>query len=92
MKEKELINIISEKAEIKKYEAEKVLGVLKETIVENCKKGEKLKLHKFGTFEGIQKSARDCRNPKTGETIHVPEHIAPKFTFSDTVKKECKDM
>lgn len=52
--------------------------------------GEKVQLVGFGTFEVAERAARVARNPKTGESISVPESKAPKFkagkAFKDAVK------
>jgi DNA-binding protein HU-beta len=41
--------------------------------------GDKLTLTGFGTFEAKVREARDCKNPQTGETVHVAAHKVPHF-------------
>lgn len=43
---------------------------------------------KFGTLSGVAHAARTARNPKTGETVQVPEkHGCPKFKASKAAKE-----
>ena len=53
-------------------------------------KGEKVQLVGFGTFEIVEKAAREGRNPHTGESLHIEASKAPKFkagkAFKDAVK------
>lgn len=52
--------------------------------------GEKVQIVGFGTFETTTRSAREGRNPATGESISIPASKAPKFkagkAFKDAVK------
>ena len=54
---------------------------------EEVKKGEKVSIHGFGSFEQVKRSARKGHNPKTGEEITIPEKKAPKFTPSKVLKE-----
>lgn len=87
---KEFISKIATMGELKKIEVEKVLKAFEQVVIDICKNGDKVQLMGFGTFEGVTKAEAKKRNPKTGEEIIVPEHIAPKFKFSSNVKKEVK--
>lgn len=53
-------------------------------------KGEKVQLVGFGTFEVVERAAREGRNPHTGESLHIEASKAPKFkagkAFKDAVK------
>ena len=52
--------------------------------------GEKVQLVGFGTFETVERAAREGRNPLTGESLHIDASKAPKFkagkAFKDAVK------
>ena len=52
--------------------------------------GEKVSLTGFGTFETVERAAREGRNPLTGEALHIDASKAPKFkagkAFKDAVK------
>ena len=57
-----------------------------EAVVEALKAGDKVQLMGFGTFEVKERAARDGRNPKTGETIQIPESKKVSFTASKVLK------
>ena len=65
MNKTELIAAIAENAEISKKDAEKALKAFADVITEELKKGEKVQLVGFGTFEVSERAAREGRNPQT---------------------------
>ena len=52
--------------------------------------GDKVSIAGFGTFETVERAAREGRNPHTGESLHIEASKAPKFkagkAFKDAVK------
>ena len=50
-------------------------------------KGEKVTLPGFGTFETRERSAREGRNPQTGETMQIAASTAPAFKAGSALKK-----
>ena len=85
MNKSELIAAISEKADIKKVDAEKFLAAF-ETVSEELKEGNKIQLVGFGTFETSERAARVGKNPQTGAEIQIPASIAPKFKPGKALK------
>ena len=53
----------------------------------HLEKGEKVQLIGFGTFEVRERAAREGRNPKTNETIHIPASKVPAFKAGHEFKK-----
>ena len=51
------------------------------------KKGEKVQLVGFGTFEVRQRAARKGRNPQTKEEIKIPASKAPVFKAGKALKE-----
>lgn len=86
MNKAELIAAIAEKAELTKKDSEKALKAFIETITEELVKGEKVQLVGFGTFEVINRAAREGRVPKTNEKVQIPASRAPKFKAGKTLK------
>lgn len=86
----ELVAAIAEKAELSKKDAEKALGAFIDTVTETLKKGDKIQLVGFGSFEVKNRPARTGRNPQTKETIKIPASKAPAFKagkgFKDAIK------
>ena len=71
MNKTELVAAIAEKTELSKKDAEKALKAFTDVVAEELKKGEKIQLVGFGTFEVAERPARTGRNPMTGKTIEI---------------------
>ena len=79
MNKTELVAAVAEQADISKKDAEKVLKAFVDVVTEEMKKGEKVQLVGFGTFEVSERAAREGRNPQTGKTMKIEACKAPKF-------------
>lgn len=86
MNKAELVAVMAEKAEISKKDAEKALKAFTEVVAEEMKKGEKVQLVGFGTFEVSERAARTGRNPQTGAEMKIPASKAPKFKAGKALK------
>ena len=86
MNKTEFISAIAEKAELSKKDAEKALKAFTDVVEEELKKGEKIQLVGFGTFEVSERAAREGRNPQTGETMNIEACKAPKFKAGKALK------
>ena len=86
MNKTEFISAIAEKAELSKKDAEKALKAFTDVVEEELKKGEKIQLVVFGTFEVSERAAREGRNPQTGETMKIEACKAPKFKAGKALK------
>ncbi len=86
MNKAELVAVMAEKAEISKKDAEKALKAFTDVVAEEMKKGEKVQLVGFGTFETSERAARTGRNPQTGAEMTIPASKAPKFKAGKALK------
>ena len=86
MNKTELVAAIAEKTELSKKDAEKALKALTDVVAEELKKGEKIQLVGFGTFEVAERPARTGRNPMTGKTIEIAASKSPKFKAGKALK------
>ena len=86
MNKTELIAAVAEKAELSKKDAEKAVKALTEAVAEELKKGGKVQLVGFGTFEVSERAAREGRNPQTGETMKIEASRTPKFKAGKALK------
>ena len=86
MNKTELINAISEKAALSKKNTEIALNATLASIEEALKKGDKVVLVGFGTFEVKSRAARKGRNPQTSEEIQIPASKAPVFKAGRSLK------
>lgn len=86
MNKAELVAAIAEKAELSKKDSEKALKAFIDVVTAELKKGEKVQLVGFGTFEVSTRSARKGRNPQTKASIEIPASKAPKFKAGKALK------
>ena len=86
MNKTELVAAIAEKIELSKKDAEKALKAFTDVVAEELKKGEKIQLVGFGTFEVAERPARTGRNPMTGKTIEIAASKSPKFKAGKALK------
>ena len=71
-------SLASSTGESKRTVSNVVDGLLTE-VQKQVKKGEKVTLPGFGTWERRARSARTARNPRTGEEIQVKASKVPAF-------------
>ena len=86
MNKTELITAIAESADISKKDSEKALKAFVDVVTEELKKGEKVQLVGFGTFEVSERAAREGRNPQIGKTMKIEACKAPKFKAGKALK------
>ncbi|MBR5420062.1 MAG: HU family DNA-binding protein [Lachnospiraceae bacterium] len=86
MNKTELVAAIADKAGLSKKDAEAVISAFTDTVTKELKKGGKVQLVGFGTFEVTKRSARTGRNPQTGATMKIAASKAPKFKAGKAFK------
>ena len=86
MNKTEFIAAIAEKTELKKPDVAKVVKAFTDVVVEEMKKGEKIQLVGFGTFEAAERPERQGINPATKEKITIPAAKVPKFKAGAALK------
>ena len=86
MNKTELVAAIAESAEISKKDSEKALKAFVDVVTEQLKKGDKVQLVGFGTFDVAERAAREGRNPQTGEAMPIPASKAPRFKAGKALK------
>ena len=86
MNKTEFIAAVAENADISKKDAEKAIKAFADVVTEELKKGEKVQLVGFGTFEVSERAAREGRNPQTGKTMKIAACKAPKFKAEKALK------
>ena len=88
MNKTELVAAMAEQAEMTKKDAEKALTAFTEVVAKELKNGGQVQLVGFGTFEVSERSAREGRNPQTGEPMKIDASKAPKFKAGKALKDE----
>lgn len=87
MKKVELVEAVAEKAGLTKADATRAIDATFEAITGALVKGDKVPLVGFGTFAVSERAAREGRNPKTGETVHIAARKAVAFKAGSALKE-----
>jgi len=83
----DLVAVLADELEVSRKKAEAALNSVLEAVAVELEKGEKVVISGFGTFEVRTRVARSGRNPRTGETITVPEQKTPAFRAGKQLKE-----
>ena len=86
MNKTELVAAMAEQTNLSKKDAEAALKAFIDVVSAELKKGEKVQLVGFGTFEVSERAAREGRNPQTGETMEIKASKTPKFKAGKALK------
>jgi DNA-binding protein HU-beta len=87
MTKAELVSLMASKAGISKNVAEKALKAFTEGVTEALRKGDRVSLVGFGSFEVSTRAARKGRNPRTGQVIEIKAAKVPKFRAGRALKE-----
>ena len=86
MNKTELIAALAAKSGASKKDAEAVLSAFVDVVGDTLKKGDKISLVGFGTFEARQRAAREGKNPQTGAKIKISATTVPAFKAGKALK------
>ena len=91
MNKTELIAAVAEQSGLSKKDAEAAVNAVFDSVKDALAEGDKVSLIGFGTFSVKTRAARTGLNPRTKETIEIPESKVPAFKagkgFKDVVNK-----
>ncbi len=90
MNKSELVASVAEKAGISKKDADKAVAAVFDSVVEALKKGDKVAVIGFGTFEVRERAARDGINPLTKAPIKIAASKNPVFKAGKAFKEAIK--
>jgi len=60
-------------------DAEIIVDTIFDSMIESLAQGERIEIRGFGSFAVKHRDPREGRNPKTGETVHIPAKRMPHF-------------
>src|SRR5881397_4163907 len=72
MTKAELVDEVARVVQLTKKQAETIVNIVFDSIVESLRAGQKIELRGFGSFRLRSRKSRTGRNPKTGEKVEVP--------------------
>lgn len=87
MTKAELVEDVARAAELTKKDAERLVEIVFESIIETLNRGEKIELRGFGSFRVRERGARRGRNPKTGDPVNIPAKRVPYFKPGKELKE-----
>ena len=87
MKKDDLAMFVAEKTAVSQKAAGESINAVFEGIGSALEKGDSLSLIGFGSFKVVERAAREGRNPRTGEKLHISASKAVKFTAGKVLKQ-----
>ena len=84
----ELVDAIASSANISKTDAENALNAFINAVQDAVSGGDKVTLPGFGSFQPTLRKARTGIDPRTRETVQIPERKAAKFTVGSKFKAQ----
>ncbi|HEX9371700.1 MAG TPA: HU family DNA-binding protein [Roseiflexaceae bacterium] len=90
MQKTDFVKSVAEQAGVSQKEAKQVVDAALDIITDTLKKGEKVTLTGFGTFEVRQRQEREGVNPQTRAKIKIAATKTPGFSASSTLKEAVK--
>src|SRR5918996_5063353 len=91
MTKAELVEDVARAAELTKKDAERLVEIVFESIIDTLNQGEKIELRGFGSFRVRERGARRGRNPKTGDPVSIPAKRVPYFKPGKELKELIND-
>ena len=79
MNKNDIAEVVAEATDTSKADAAKAVDCVFETISGALKNGDGVQLIGFGNFSVADRTAREGRNPRTGETLQIAASKQPKF-------------
>jgi len=86
----EFVDQVADRAGLSKRDAGEAVDAVLETIENTLSRGGEISFSGFGKFSVSNRSAREGRNPATGERIQIAASKVPKFTAGAGLKKAVK--
>ena len=90
MNKQSIVEVVAEAIGATKASAEKAVDVMVDSIISGLKKGDDVSIAGLGIFVVKARKAREARNPRTGESVHVPAMNVPKFKTAKALKDAVK--
>ena len=87
MKKSDLVEAVAKATGLTKADANRALDATFEVITKALKKGERVPVAGFGTFNVSKRKAREGRNPQTGATVKIPARKAVSFKAGTALKE-----
>ena len=87
MTKQEFVDQVADRAGLSKKDAAGAVDAFLETVEDALTRGSEVSFSGFGKFSVSQRSAREGRNPATGDRIQIAATRVPRFTAGAGLKK-----
>ena len=88
MTKSQLIETVASKLQnVSKKDIEIIVDTIFSCMTDALTRDERIEIRGFGSFVSKVRDAREGRNPKTGEKVHVPRKRTPFFTVGKELKE-----
>jgi integration host factor subunit beta len=91
MTKSELIEVLAEKLKLPKGKAESLVELVFQSMEESLRRGERIEIRGFGSFEIREYKAYEGRNPRTGEPVAVRPKRLPFFKVGKELKERINE-
>lgn len=87
MNRSEVVAAAAQRSGIPANQVDQALTAVQSVITEALAQGDRVMIPGFVTFETVKRSAREGRNPSTGEKMHIPARTAVKVSAGQALKR-----
>ena len=91
MTKSDLIELVAEKLHLPKGKAELIVNCIFDSMEDALKRGERIEIRGFGSFEIRHYKAYEGRNPRTGDPVEVQPKRLPFFKVGKELKERVND-
>ncbi len=88
---KEIVKTVSERHGLTTTQTGQIVQVFMDQIIEELSRGNRIEFREFGIFELKRRKPRTARNPKTGDSVQVPEKTVVSFKPGKVMKAKVVD-
>ncbi|GIW95397.1 MAG: hypothetical protein KatS3mg110_3438 [Pirellulaceae bacterium] len=89
---KDIVKTISEQIGMTQMKTKAIVDKTFEAIVQTLVEDGKIELRNFGVFKVKRRAARRARNPRTNETVHVPEKLVVTFKPGKEMEERVRQL
>jgi integration host factor subunit beta len=88
---KEIVKTVSERHGLTTTQTGQIVQVFMDQIIDELSRGNRIEFREFGIFELKRRKPRTARNPKTGDSVQVPEKTVVSFKPGKVMKAKVVD-
>lgn len=92
MTKKDIVAKISEDTNLKQVDVKEVVQRTFDMIIDSLSKGDKVELRNFGIFKVKTRKGRVGRNPRTGDSVSIPDKKVVSFKAGMKMKLDVEEV